>query len=210
MTENQKVITDVVTANFLTNPETRHLLAPFMAQETPMAEAAKALGVELNTLHRRVGQMLELGLLELTREEVRRGHRVKLYRATRREFIVPLEATSSTNLESHVAKTFEGIATILSQGVARAMEREHLQWGFKIYIEEGYGLTQRVIPVSTDERVERRENKTVWYGDTYLQLSDKEAKTFRHELQTLYDKYRFTPHSETRKGHYFFAALTPC
>ena len=88
-------VTDRAAADFLTSPKTRFLLGPFMQRETTRSEAAAALGgVGLNTLHRRAKQMLTLGLIEVTREEVRRGHRVKLCRATSR-------------LEGHKAVGFE-------------------------------------------------------------------------------------------------------
>lgn len=92
MAHSKNTIDDEAAANFLTSPETRFLLGPFMRGETTMKGAAKALNMKLSTFHRRVQQMLALGLVEVTREEVRDGHRVKLYRATREEFVVPSAA----------------------------------------------------------------------------------------------------------------------
>lgn len=153
MTKEQRTITHTATADFLTNPETRALLSPFMAREITMSEAAKELGLELNTLHRRVRQMLELGLLEVTREDVRDGHRVKLYRATSSEFIVPMEATTHVDFENFIGEGLKGTTDILSQSVTRAMEKEHPHWGFKIYVEEDYGLLQRAIPLDANKPI---------------------------------------------------------
>lgn len=193
MTQSSNTITDKAAANFLTSPETRFLLGPFMRSETAMNDAAKALGMEPNTLHRRVQQMLALGLIEVTREEVRDGHRVKLYRATREEFVVPTEATSSVDLETFLDAGFKGSASILSGGMGRAMVGKNPRWGFRIYWEEGKGVFQTATALDTEGTptpVNRNEGASYWYGDVGVRLKPEAAHEFRRELGQLYDRYR--------------------
>lgn len=133
MTYSKNTIADEAAADFLTSSETRFLLGPFLRAETTMSEAAGMLNMELNTFHRRVQQMLALDLVEVTREEVRDGHRVKLYRATREEFVVPTEATSSIDLETFLDAGFKSSVSNLSKGMARAMEEKNPRWGFRVY-----------------------------------------------------------------------------
>lgn len=185
MTQLRNTITDEAAANFLTSLETRFLLGPFMRGETTMKGAAKTLGIGFNTFHRRVRQMLALGLVEVTREEVRDGHRVKLYRATREEFEVPIEATSSVNLETFLDKGFKGSASILSKGMARAMEQKNPRWGFRIYWEENKGVFRTATALDTEgipTAINRDEGGSYWYGDAGIRLKPEAAQEFRREL----------------------------
>lgn len=207
-----KVITDSAAADFLTSPNTRFLLWPFMRGETTMGEAASVMAMELNTLHRRVQQMVALNLVEVTREEVRGGHRVKLYRTTSQEFIVPVEATKSVDLETHLDDGFKGSVAILSRGVAKAMERSAPRWGFRIYLsgnqsvfQQATGLAENGSPLPT-EQVEKRS----WYGDCGVRLDPEAARNFRLELQKLYENYLRQAKDEGEgEWHFFFAGFTP-
>jgi len=63
-----KLITDTA-ADFLTSPKTRKLLSPFTEKARSMAEAAALLEMKFSALHRRVRQMVELGVLGTTHQE---------------------------------------------------------------------------------------------------------------------------------------------
>ena len=123
-----RLISDTTAADFLTSPKTRHLLSPFMEQARSMAEAAALLEMKFPALHRRVRQMVKLGLLEVTYEETRTGHLIKFYRTTSHEFIVPLEATPSTDLETFIGDGFRDSVTLLSRGVAKTLEAGAPRW----------------------------------------------------------------------------------
>ena len=212
MTETETV-TDRAAANFLTSLDTRFLLGPFMQRETTLSEAAATLGgVGLNTLHRRVKQMLTLRLIEVVREEVRRGHRVKLYRATSRVFVVPLETTSSVDLETCLNDGFSGSVAVLSRGIAKAMERSTPRWGFKIYWAEAGGVFQEATRLeSCTEAVEpEAAARPSWYGDLGMRLTPEAAQTFQHELQKLYEKYlQESDDAVEGEPYFFFAGFTP-
>lgn len=96
------LVTDPAAAEFLTTPGTRYLLGPFLEAETTMRDAAASVDKPLSTFHRRAQQMLSLRLVEVTREEVRSGHRVKLYRATSQVFVVPIAVTQNVDLETYL------------------------------------------------------------------------------------------------------------
>ena len=57
-------IVDPKAADLLTDWRQRRFLEPFVPGPTSMSEAAAVLGVKLNARHYRVGQLLELGLIE--------------------------------------------------------------------------------------------------------------------------------------------------
>ncbi len=132
------VVTDPAAADFLASPNTRSPLGPFFGGESSLSGAAAALGgMKLNTLHRRVRQMVGLGLLEETRTETRGAHRVRLYRATHRELVVPLEVTSSVNLESYTDALLKGSTGIVARGVAGEMQRCEPRRGVRIFPSSG-------------------------------------------------------------------------
>jgi hypothetical protein len=211
MTQPRNTVTDEAAANFLISPDTRFLLGPFMRSETTMSEAARTLNMELNTFYRRVQQMLALGLVTVTREEIRDGHRVKLYRASCEEFVVSLEATSSVNLEMYLDTVFKGSASILSRGMARAMAQKNPRWGFCISWEEGKGVFQAATALDAEgapTSSTRDDGASYWYGDSGVRLRPQAAQAFRRELDQLYDKYR-QQSDEEGAWHFFFAGFTP-
>jgi hypothetical protein len=204
-------ITTTAAADFLTSPKTRFLLGPFMQGERTMKEAAEALrpGAPLSTFHRRVKQMLELGLIEVVRQEVRGGHSVKLYRAVDDTFIVPQGETSSRDLEAYLDEGFKGAIGLVSRGMAKEMHGRAPHWGFKIYAAGESSVFQQLTPLNADGTVlTSLPEGHSFYGDYGLSLTSEDARAFRHELQALYDKY-LALGKEEGKGHFLVVGFAP-
>ena len=200
------VVTDPAAADFLASPNTRYLLGPFFRGENSLRDAAAALGgMKLNTLHRRVRQMMTLGLLEETRTETRGAHRVRLYRATHREFVVPLEATSKVDLESFFTEGFTNSAAILGRSVAKEMTLHAPTWGFRIFWRSG--VWQQAV-ATTEHPPETTSEGRFWYGDAGIYLTPETAQAFRDELQRLYESYLRQSNGEG-EAYFFFAGFTP-
>ena len=200
------VVTNPAAADFLASPNTRYLLGPFFRSESSLSDAAAALGaMKLNTLHRRVRQMVTLGLLEETRLETRSAHRVKLYRATHQEFVVPLEATSNVDLESFFTEGFSHAAAILGRSVAKDMTLHAPTWGFRVFWQGG--VWQQAVAI-TEHPPERSLEERFWYGDAGICLTPKAAQAFRDELQQLYESY-LRQSSEEGEAYFFFAGFAP-
>ena len=173
-----------------------------------MAEAAALLEMKLPALYRRVRQMVKLGLLGVSREETRTGHRIKFYSATSSEFIVLLEATPSTDLETFIGDGFSGSAAILSGGVAKALEASAPRWGVRVFWQGG--VFQQLAAFS--ENGELLEPSTLtrrsFYGDCGLRLTRDDAQAFGNELQTLYEKY-LTLGQPDGDPYFLFVGLSP-
>ena len=156
-----------------------------------MVEAAALLEMKFPALHRRVRQMVKLGLLEVTHEETRTGHRIKFYRTTSHEFIVPLEATPSTDLETFIGDGFRGSVMLLSRGVARTLEAGAPRWGVRVFWQDG--VFQELAALSENGELlgptTQKFLKRTVYGDCGLRLTWDDAQAFGAELQTLYEKY---------------------
>ena len=137
-----------------------------------MAEAAALLEMKFPALHRRVRQIVKLGLLEVTHETVRQGHKVKLYRTTSSEFLIPLEATPSTDLETFIGDGFRGSVTLLSRGVARTLEAGTPRWGVRVFWQDGVFQELAALSESGEllEPTTQKFLKRVFYGDCLRRL----------------------------------------
>ena len=149
--------------------------------------------------------MVTLGLLEETRTETRGAHRVRLYRATHREFVVPLEATSKVDLESFFTEGFTNSAAILGRSVAKEMTLHAPTWGFRIFWRSG--VWQQAVAM-TENPSEKTSGERSWYGDAGICLTPEAAQAFKDELQRLYESY-LQQSSEEGAGYIFFAGFTP-
>lgn len=106
---------------------------------------------------------------------------------------------------------FKGSASILSRGMARAMEQKNPRWGFRIYWGEDKGVFQTATaldPGGNPTPVNRDEGVSCWYGDLGVRLKLEAAHEFRRELGQLYDRYR-QQSDEEGAWHFFFAGFTP-
>ena len=202
------LVTDPAAADFLTTPGTRYLLGPFLEAETTMRDAAASVDKPLNTFYRRALQMLAWRFIEVTREEVRRGHRVKLYRATSQVFVVPIAATRSVDRETYLKGGFGGSVALLSRGLARAMEQSAPHWGFEIAWSEGVYQQATALDEAFRPTSSGASTKPYWYGDLGVRLKPEAAQAFQRELQRLYERYRGGADDEG-EWYLFFAGLAP-
>ena len=85
-------IEEAAAVRFLTDIKQLPFLHPFMATETTLAPVAAALAVDLSFLTRKVKQMTNLGLVEVTRRQPRRGRELCFYRSRAAEFFIPERA----------------------------------------------------------------------------------------------------------------------
>ena len=190
---NTLTVENQAAADFLTQPGQRHWLAPFFNQALSMSEATHYLDVSLSTLHYRVQKMLDLGLLEVAREEVVGGHLTKFYRTTGEAFIVPFEATSNVDLVSYARGLGYAGAEVVARGWAHGLRQQSLEWAFRIGFMPEIGVGQQVVgkdaagvykcpaalPASTPYCV----------MDAELRLDSATAEALQNDLQELYEKY---------------------
>lgn len=75
----------------LVDPTIRRFLEPFLGQECTIKTAAEHLKVSSNSVLYRVNRLLELGLVQVTRIEPRRGRAIKHYRSVADVFVATFE-----------------------------------------------------------------------------------------------------------------------
>ena len=194
-TQNVRVVTDPEAANLLSDPAQLELLEPFFRGDVVLGELAKELGVKLNTLLYRVNKLVDLGLVEVVREEPRRGKPVKVYRAAARVFFVPFESTTSVNLgELLGSMTFEG-GRLFHREAARALQTLAPSWGLRIVLNE----QKQLMALLTDSEGGRRGEFTdsffgpaapaLFFGEGWLTLDFATAKEMQRELFELFKRY---------------------
>ena len=85
-------------SKILIDTEELSILEPFFKGEVILNEVAEKYSIKLNTLLYKVNKWIELGLIEVIREETRNGSALKIYQATAKTFIVPFSTTEKVGL----------------------------------------------------------------------------------------------------------------
>lgn len=188
-----KAISHPEAARILTDTAQLRLLEPFFKSETRLSDAAKDLGMKLNTLLYRVHQLLDLGILEVTREVPRKGRAIKLYRASARAFFVPFEATSSATVKDLLFVLIKTEEKLFQREAAKALQSLLPNFGLLISLE-----SQEQVTVSFADHQHRSINRdeffgpntpALYFGDGILHLDFATAKAFQNDLFELYKRY---------------------
>ncbi len=186
------VVDDAVLADLLTNPETLRQLEPFLGQENTVSEAARLTATLPNTMLARVGRWQKLGLLEVSRQELRAGKPVKYYRTTADAWFIPFDNTSAETLEAGLAQRDRFWETRLRRAVVKAREQQVGNWGTRVYRDER-GRLQIQMAVSPDSNwtsldMDRPAVLAAWRDGLHLDFKD--AKALQRELFELLLRYQ--------------------
>ncbi len=207
------VVTDPEAANLLSDPAQLELLEPFFQGEVVLGELAKVLGLKLNTLLYRVNKLIDLGLVEVVREEPRRGKPVKIYRAAARAFFVPFESTTSVNLGELLRGMTFGGEKLFHREAARSLQTLTPSWGLHIVLNGQKQLAALI----TDSKDGYAENDATFLGpvapalffaDGFLTLDFATAKNLQRELFDLFKRYSGAQRSGEQRYAYRLG-LTP-
>ncbi|MCL6568826.1 MAG: ArsR family transcriptional regulator [Deinococcota bacterium] len=177
-------------ARILADPDIAVYLKPFMQNPTTVKAVAEEYKLSIQSMHYRVLQMLQAGLLEVVGLEPRRGRPIKRYQATARAFRVPLELVPPAALEAlenavSWKRSFErgvtralGLPKYERQLLVRLNEDGILLWGSDV---EPDGNSQDLL----DEDSPAVLN----FWSAGLRLSRAEAKALQRELWEVYARY---------------------
>ncbi len=163
-----------------------------------MSEAARVLGVKLNAMQYRVGQLLELGLLEVVGSAKRKGRAVKLYGPTAGEFFVPFAATPHATVEEMIRR-LSSLGEFLTHAVA-TLTAQSDSWGVLVSVDPSgreSPLTVKLTPIDAQGVPAPRPRKTlltsstpaVWSGEVLMKLDAETAKALQRELADLTERF---------------------
>lgn len=190
---SQTIITNQAAANFLLNSNYSHYLHPFIEQEKSLSEAAKTLNVKLSSFYHHAKKMLELKLIKVTGETIRNKHRIKLYNAIDEVLIVPISATSSIDLTSHLQELGIRNASYMGEIQAEAMLRQTKDWAFRI-AKYGTGVGQVFAGKDGQGKYQSAfsfpESYPTYWNELSLNLELDAAKAIQADLIKLFEKYQ--------------------
>jgi predicted transcriptional regulator len=170
-------------------------LALFMTGEFTLTQAAEALEVGLSTLHYRVQRLLDQGLVEVVREEARRGRPQKVYRAVAERFLVAFELSDHESLEALLLRLAETPHKMIFTSTMRVLTEHSLDWDVVVRVAEQIdtveiSLLPRGDDRPLDEMLLRSDMPAVGLAWTGLSLAFHDAKELQREMYELLERYK--------------------
>jgi DNA-binding Lrp family transcriptional regulator len=214
---NLRKVINPKAAELLTDWRQRRFLEPFVPGPRSMSEAANVLGVKLNALHYRVGQLIELGLLEVVGSVKRKGRAVNLYGPTAKEYFVPFASTPHATVEDMVRR-LSALDEFLIHAVATLISQAE-NWGVLVsqnISEKEPRLLVKLAPLDPQGVPAPRPRKmllasstpAVWSGEVLMKLDTETAKALQRELADLTERFE----QRQRAGeqpYYVVLGITP-
>lgn len=193
MNDKSQVISSAQAAHVLTNPKEWRLLAPFMHGEKTLAQVARHLGMKLPTLSYHVGRYLDLGLLQVSREQARQGRAIKYYRTSANSFFVPFALTSSESLEQLLITMSTSLYEHALKETAHVLRNQADSWGVRVYADADGELSATLQPDTSQQGTlddfSQSDFPALYLQDSMLQLDFESAKAFQKELGELQERY---------------------
>ncbi len=182
-------------ARALIDPKKRRYLEPFIGRERTASEVAKMLGIKLTAMLYQLEQLKALGLLQVTRQQARRGRPIKLYRATADKFFVPFEVTRAESLTTLLAELEADFQRYFVQNLAWAGLELAENWGFTIYRNEEGSVVQDLVPREGGSGnalplLLRNSSPALWASSSFLKLDFGTAKALQRDIDKLLNGYR--------------------
>jgi len=175
-------------ARLLLDPESLRFFRPFLARERTVSQAAAEVNCAPSVMLYRVGTFLRAGLLEIVREEPRRGRPMKIYRSTHDEYFIPYALTPHATLEEAFLEVFEANY----RRVARAVAELHKErWdGYRLTREPDGSTWLRGVP-DAERRLPPGDasNPGIDYA-LVAHLSPTEAQALQAELADLLQRFQ--------------------
>jgi hypothetical protein len=187
-------IRDKEIARILTDVTQVSLLEPFFKDDITLSDAAKELDVKLTTLLYHVTKFMRLGLIEITREEARKGKAVKYYRTTAKVFFVPFDITPSLSLKHLLAHLARPSDEVFIREITRTLQDLSSQWGIDISLDPS-GQDDLRIAIRRRDRPRIQDisfnpdEPALMSSTNSLHLDFATAKDLQKDLRALFESY---------------------
>lgn len=202
-------INDTEVAKVLTDLTQVRLLEPFFNDIT-LSDAAKQLEVKLTTLLYHITKFMRLGLIEVTKEEARKGKAVKYYRTTAKAFFVPFRITPNLSLKHLLNQLDKPADDVFNREMARAMQEVSAEWGLDIFYHKPEGNELSILIRRKDKPITREVTYNPdgpaivsFSGDLHLDFAT--AKALQKDLQELIENYQ----KKQNPKEQLYVGLTP-
>ena len=181
--EDMFVVHTVTQAKLLTNPEAVKFFKPFLAADKTMSDVAQELGCSISTLHYRVKQFINAGLLIVVREKARAGRAVKVYRSVKDRVFVPFSLTPYATLEESFSEQLRPVWQEIESQLAKCHAHNVTQGRKLVRDEHGVVLTTLNASLTDDDSETTEEDN--FYSDVSLLLTKQQAISVAETLRTL-------------------------
>lgn len=202
-----------IAARALIDPKKRRYLEPFMRKACSASQAAKGLGIKLTAMLYQIERLQALGLLRVTREQVRRGRPIKFYRATASKFFVPFEVTRAESLTTLLAGLEADSQRYFVKNLAWAGLELAESWGFNIYCDEEGIVVQDMVPREAPEGnvlplLLSNSSPALWASSSFLKLDFETAKALQRDIGKLLRDYQ-AKQAQGEPRYFVKLGLTP-
>lgn len=129
-------VDDPAAAAFLVEADLRGYVTPFLGAATSVADAARQLGCEFDTVYYRVRRMHSLGIVRVTDQRARAGRAIKHYTTPAEGLFIPFSATPAATLEELLLAGNARLDDQLVHGLVDAtweMIDDPQGWGFRLF-----------------------------------------------------------------------------
>lgn len=173
-------------ARILLDPKHARFVAPFLGRERLIGEVAEEIGAPLSTTYRHVTRYCKAGILEVAREQKRKGRALRFYRTVADAFFVPnrLRRTPQNVWQD----SFERAA---KRGLEHVYSEHLADWGELIFRNEAdiFSISLAETPGQPVTSLEpgAPAMATIAHDAVYLDFAD--AKRLQHALNTLLKTY---------------------
>lgn len=164
-----------------------------MLKTATTSEVAATLGWVLDASVCRIRKLLTAGLVDVKREEKRKGRAIKHYRATSGAYRIRLSVLPFVDQVEVFRTLDEPLRSLALQGLAQSSAGTHMgQWFMRFYVAEGRVLMDLA---PTEQAWQFSEltadhHPAVMLNWLPMQLTAAEAKELQRELMILLQKYQ--------------------
>jgi hypothetical protein len=183
---NVQRLEQIGAAKLLLSGKAQAVLRPFLNGEYTVGEAAKVIGLPINSVAYWVGKLCKNQILEIVQNQP-----LVMYKATANAFFIPFSLAGKESMQSLYASIQAPILELFHTGIAEVMNDADGDWGVCISTYE-QNLVLTIVDEARDgitlnsRRPDAPATVNLW---GYLHLDFEDAKAMQHELIEVYQKY---------------------
>jgi hypothetical protein len=207
-------ITDATIAKALTDISQLRILAVFVGEMT-LSEASKKLDIKMTTLLYHVHRWVKLGILEVSREEARKGKAIKYYQASSKVFFVPFSLTPSENLKTLLSRVSSPFNDLFDREMSKVLQEMSNDWLVKIIgSQDNEGRHDINFTLVRADRKDLRDSNFDVSGPALvssygvIEMDFATAKAFEKEMLDLLKRYT-SQQIKNGQSYAYHIGLTP-
>jgi hypothetical protein len=183
---NVQRLSQVGAAKLLLSGKAQAVLRPFLNGEYTVGEAAKIIGLPINSVAYWVGKLLKNQILEVITNTP-----LVAYQATANAFFIPFSLAGKESMSALYASIQAPVLELFHASIAEVMNDENGDWGVCIGTHEN-NLVLTIVDEARDgitlnsRRPDTPATVNLW---GFLHLDFEDAKSMQHELIEVYQKY---------------------